>query len=300
MARFSFSPSSLLLLVFSLSWLASLSTGKESSILPLARASPVSTAPTFNRPAVARRPSATHHAAPAALAKARRHGHVSPSTPLTLTLQLHPRDSMDAVHSKRSDEENISEDTLRRHVKPEKEALEDMLRWLNANGIRPSTLTTSKLGDKVNVPTTVGVAERMLDTTVSSWEVDGKLHLRSPRYTIPGEVGHVIRSISPLLDFAPGPTPRPRLDPADIVREQSTVERRFLNIPGVLQGLLSSIFTLIQAGLGALSITVAQSIAPPALSPGRSSYATACPLTGFQSPACIRLVRMRRCQQVDS
>ncbi len=327
MVHFTFTPSSLLLLVISLNALSSVSTGKKSSLLPLAHASPVST--TLNYPAVLRksteknnRSSVTHHAPPAALARAKRGegDPVSPSTPLVLTLQLHPRSNMEALHSKRSLEapdlvpKSLSEDELREHVKPSNEALDDMLRWLRANGIVTDSLTTSKLGDKVNVPTTVDVAERMLDTTVSDWHVDGKLRLRSTRYTIPAAVRHVVRSIAPLLDFAPGPARRPSAasfsdaekrsddglcqDASDPDPPDDGDEGSCSDAPDSDSSTVMATSTVSSATASSTTATsqpsatepasTAAPVVPPPFVAGNGSYSSDCPLSGYQSPACIR------------
>lgn len=95
---------------------------------------------------------------------------------------------------------HLKKDELRAMVKPLQESTDAVLNWLRDAGIPGETIRDD--GDWINLVTTAGQANEMLNTTFGIFAyADGVERIRALRYSVPEEIVRHITMVAPIVRF---------------------------------------------------------------------------------------------------
>jgi len=108
--------------------------------------------------------------------------------------------------------------------RPSKEATDSVRTWLAGAGFDPANMRMANGGHWIEVDSTIGQAEELLQTEYHVYEHgSGKEHLACESYSLPEEVQPQVELVTPTVHFD-APIPRPRQESPQLRRRASNVK----------------------------------------------------------------------------
>lgn len=141
------------------------------------------------------------------------------SDKLLLSIALrHPH--IDGMKSRIESRSHMSRSEVQEMRAPDQQDVDDVMKWLNKNGMANSTVQN---GDWIQVSTTVGKAESLLDMTMARFAYEDKAPvLRTKSYSIPDSLTDAIKFVHPIANFM---SPKNDLSSASLPLDARAVAR---------------------------------------------------------------------------